>query len=126
MVGVDVSGSIDDKLLEMFCGEISAIGKKSGAEIHVLVFDTQVLSHTKMDGVDFESEVKKIEFARGGGTSFVEVVERAEALDPSIIVVLTDLYGPFGKQPGNIPVIWATAEDNAPEAPFGRVLKINE
>lgn len=125
-IGVDVSGSISDNILKIFASEIATIGKKTGAEIHLFVFDDGVLSEQKLAGVDFESEVKRIEFARGGGTSFVEVIERAQAVDPSIIVVLTDLYGPFGKAPGAIPVIWASPEDNPPDAPFGRVLKLNQ
>ena len=125
-VGVDVSGSISDRILETFAAEIAAIGRKSGAEIHVIVFDTTVLSEKKLEGTDFESEVRKIEFARGGGTSFIEVVDRAAEIEPSIIVVLTDMHGPFGEAPGRIPVIWATPEETPPEAPFGRVLRINE
>jgi len=126
VVGVDVSGSISDPVLDLFASEIASIGKKTGAEIHIIVFDDGIISEQKLDGVDFEAEIKKVEFARGGGTSFVEVVGRAAELDASIIVVLTDLYGPFGKPPGTTPVIWATPEDHAPEAPFGRVLKLNK
>jgi len=122
-VGVDVSGSIGDHELEIFCGEISAIGKKTGCEIHVIVFDTQVLSTQKLDGHDLESEIRKVDFARGGGTSFVDVLEKAKDIDPSIIVILTDLYGPFGEDP-RVPVIWASPEDNPPEAPFGNVLSL--
>lgn len=126
VVGVDVSGSISDPVLNLFAGEIASIGKKTGAEIHVIVFDDGVISQTKVDGVDFDAEIKKIEFARGGGTSFIEVIEKAQELDPSIIVILTDMYGPFGKAPGVTPVIWATPEDNPPSAPFGKVLQLNQ
>lgn len=125
VVGVDVSGSISDLLLQQFAGEIAGIGRRTGAEIHVLVFDTKVLSHTKMEGQSWETELTQIDFARGGGTCFVDVVNKAQELDPSIIVVLTDLYGPFGEQPGNTPVIWAIPDDKPPhEPPFGRVLSM--
>lgn len=126
VVGVDVSGSISDRVLEIFAGEIATIGNKTGAEIHVLVFDTQVLSETKMDGVDFKAEIMKIDFARGGGTDFVDVIDRATKLDPSIIVVLTDLYGGFGEDPKRIPVIWASPDENPPKPPFGRLLELNQ
>jgi len=122
-VGVDVSGSIGNTELEIFAGEIAAIGKKTGAEIHLIVFDTQVLSVNKLDGVDFEAEIKKVEFARGGGTSFVDVMEKAIEIDPSIVVVLTDLYGPFGDTP-NCKVVWASPDENPPEAPFGTTLSL--
>lgn len=125
VVGVDVSGSISDPLLEQFAAEIAGIGRRTGAEIHVLVFDTQVLSHTKMEGQSYEDEITKIDFARGGGTCFVDVVNKAAELDPSIIVVLTDLCGPFGEQPGNIPVLWTIPDAEPPGAPpFGKVLSM--
>lgn len=125
VVGVDASGSITDPILEQFSGEIAGIGRRTGAEIHVLVFDTKVLSHTKMAGQSWEQEITEIDFSRGGGTCFVDVIDKAQKLDPSIIVVLTDLYGPFGKAPGNTPVIWAIPDEKAPcEPPFGRVLSM--
>lgn len=123
VVGVDVSGSIGDHELEIFCGEISAIGRKTGCEIHVIVFDTKVLSQKKLDSFDLEGEIRKIDFARGGGTSFVDVLEKAQGIDPSIIVILTDLYGPFGEDPG-VPVIWASPEEQPPEPPFGTLLSL--
>jgi predicted metal-dependent peptidase len=126
VVGIDVSGSISDQILEIFGSEIAAIGRKTGCELHLIIFDDGVISEHKLQGIDFESEVKKVEFARGGGTSFIEVIERAKAIDPSIIVILTDMYGPFGEAPGNIPVIWATPESNHPEAPFGRVITLDQ
>lgn len=124
VVGVDVSGSISDPILNIFCGEIAAIGNKTGAEIHVIVFDDGIISEHKLDGVDFKDEIKKIQFARGGGTSFVDVINRAKEIDPSIIVILTDLYGPFGQSPAQIPVIWASPEDAPPTPPFGRLLSL--
>lgn len=122
-VCIDVSGSIGDVELSIFCAELASIGKKTGSELHVIIFDHGVHSVQKLDGVDFENEVKKIEFARGGGTSFVEPIKAAKDLDPSIIVVLTDLYGPFGDDP-RIPVIWSSTEDSPPTPPFGKLIKL--
>jgi len=120
-VGVDVSGSIDDRTLRTFAGEIAAIGKRTGAEIHVLVFDTQVLSHTKMGGQDWDTEITKITFARGGGTDFKPVIAAAQELEPSIIVILTDLYADFGPEP-KCKVVWAVEEETSIVPPFGRVI----
>ena len=124
VIGVDVSGSIGDAVLEIFCGEMASIGNKTGAELHVLVFDTQVLSTQKLDGVDFTSEIKKIDFARGGGTSFIDVLNKAEEIDPSIIVMLTDLEGPFRAEAPKCPIIWASPNQRHPEAPYGRTLSL--
>lgn len=127
VVGVDVSGSVDDDLLRRFAAEIAGIGKRTGAEIHVVVFDTAVISCTKMQGMSWDAEITKIDFARGGGTSFVEVVDLGAKMEASIIVILTDLMGPFGNRPKNIPVIWAIPQEETPsgyEPPFGKVLSL--
>ncbi|EBA02584.1 hypothetical protein RB2150_10259 [Rhodobacterales bacterium HTCC2150] len=126
VVGVDVSGSISDFVLKRFASEIASIGKKTSAEIHVIVFNDGIISEQKLDGVDFEAEIRKVKLGQLGGTSFVEVIDRAVELNASIILVLTDLYGPFGKAPRNTPVIWATPKYSAKEAPFGRILKLDE
>jgi hypothetical protein len=92
----------------------------------VLVFDTAVRSQTRLAGVDFAAEVHALDFARGGGTSFVEVVDHAAALDPSIVVILTDLHGPFGDPPRGVPVVWCVPDDGGrgEPAPFGRTIRL--
>jgi predicted metal-dependent peptidase len=123
-VGVDVSGSIDNRVLRKFAGEISAIGKKTGAEIYVLVFDTEVLSINKMEGLDWDKEITDIEFARGGGTDFRDVIDKSAEMDPSMIIILTDLYAGFGDDP-KVPVIWAIEEEQPPcTPPFGKVISM--
>lgn len=127
VVGVDVSSSIPDAVLRRFAAEVASIGKRTGAEIHVIVFDDAILSESTMQGHDWDSEIAGTKFARGGGTSFVAVVDRGAELKASIIVILTDLVGPFGEPPGAIPVIWAIAGDAAPAGctpPFGFVVSL--
>ena len=124
VVCLDVSGSISTLMLMRFAGEIAGIGNRTGAEIHLVVFDDGIHLVAKLDGVDFVSELKRLEFNRGGGTSFIEPVERAMELDPSAIVVLTDLMGPFGDPPRDVPVFWACPIIPIPSAPFGRVISV--
>lgn len=122
-VCVDVSGSIGDDILHIFCGEIAAIGNKTGAEIYVIVFDDGIHYVKKLAGIDFASELRQLKFGRGGGTSFVEPIEEAMKVDPSIIVVLTDLYGPFGPEPKRR-VVWASIEKENAQPPFGHLLSL--
>jgi hypothetical protein len=60
---------------------------------------------------------------RAGGTSFVDVLARADALDPSAIVLLTDLDGPIGPAPRR-PVIWACCRIPRTAPPFGQILDL--
>jgi predicted metal-dependent peptidase len=126
-VGVDVSGSIPDPLLRRFAAEIAGIGRRTGAEVHVIVFDEDIRAERRMAGLHWESEITGLSFAEGGGTSFVAVVDRVAALRAAAAVILTDLLGPFGDPPGRIPVIWATpGEAPSPGCgpPFGQVLSL--
>ncbi len=122
-VCIDSSGSVDTARLGLFAAQIAGIGRRTGAEIHVLVFDDGLRSRSRMQGNHWESEIARIAFARDGGTSFVEVIDEAVRLDPSAIVVLTDLDGPFGPAPRCVPVIWAVPDGSpARKPPFGRVI----
>ncbi|TCP38978.1 DUF2201 family putative metallopeptidase [Rhodovulum marinum] len=126
VVGVDSSGSVDGTLLAKFAAELAAIAKRTGAETHVLVFDQQVRGRAVMGGAAWEKRITDILFSRDGGTSFIQVMDEALALDPSAVVILTDLEGPFGPMPPKgLPVIWAVpGEPPSAGAPFGRVLSL--
>jgi predicted metal-dependent peptidase len=105
--------------------QVAGIGRRAGAEVHVLVFDEAVRSRVRLAGADWEREIASVAFARGGGTSFVEVLAEAARLGPSAIVILTDLDGPFGPPPRGAPVIWAVSAEALRRAPpFGRVISL--
>lgn len=123
-VAVDTSSSIDDARLGLFAAQVAGIGRRSGAEVHVLAFDTVVTGQSRMQGIAWESEIRRVDFARGGGTDFGPVIAAALALNPSVIVVLTDLDGPFGAAP-KVPVIWAIPQEKAPAPPFGKVISLS-
>ncbi|AZB55079.1 hypothetical protein EBL89_07050 [Cereibacter sphaeroides] len=122
-VALDTSTSIDDARLSLFAAQVAGIGRRTGAEVHVLAFDTVVTGHTRMQGIAWESEIQRVNFARGGGTDFGPVIQSALELDPSVIVMLTDLDGPCGPAP-KVPVIWAVPQDEAPKPPFGKVISL--
>jgi hypothetical protein len=123
-VAIDASGSIDAARLALFAAQVAGIGRRTGAEVHVLVFDDGLRAQVRMQGRHWEREITGIGFSRGGGTSFVEVMEAAARLDPAMIVVLTDLDGTFGPPPGRVPVLWAVPEEPPAPPPYGRVLSL--
>lgn len=123
-VAVDCSTSIDDARLALFAGQLAGIGRRTGAEVHVIAFDTEVQGVRQMRGAAWEEEIRSLPFKRGGGTDFAPAIAAAAALQPAAIVVLTDLDGPAGPPPGRIPVIWAVP-DAPPRTPgFGRVISL--
>lgn len=120
---VDVSGSIDDALMQRFAREIEALARRLAAALVLVVGDDhvqQVLHHRPgrttvaglMTGLRFE----------GGGTDFTPLLLEAARHAPDLVVVLTDLDGPARSQPP-CPVLWAVPEAYAAaQAPFGRKL----
>lgn len=91
VVALDTSSSITDPILAMFAAEAVAIVRRTGAEAHVLGFDTEVHSRGRLTGVD---DLRQCEMRRGGGTDFGPMLAEAQALTPAMTVVLTDLDAP--------------------------------
>lgn len=123
VVAVDCSGSIDEKLLNKFSSEISAIVQDvRPSVVHVLYFDSEVCA-TETFGC--EDDVKLSPHG-GGGTAFSPIFKHIEAneLNPVACVVLTDLCcSDYGDVP-SYPVLWASTEKH--DTPFGEVLLIQE
>ena len=123
VVVVDVSGSIDDALLERFANEIEAITRRLEAGLVLVIGDDRVQKVSAFEpGV---SDLREIEFNGRGGTDFTPLLEEADRHRPDVGVVLTDLDGPAHFQP-RWPVIWAVTEAHSRAVqPFGRKLTLS-
>ncbi len=68
-------------------------------------------------------EVRKV---GGGGTDFQWLADEILGLPerPEVCLFFTDMYGGFGRQPDDVPVIWLSVSDIA-VAPFGEVINVN-
>lgn len=121
VVAIDTSGSIDNRILQNFLGEIRGIVEAYGTfEGHVCCCDAAV--HTWQDLT--EESVGKIKIAGGGGTSFVPVFQEISkrGLEPAALIYLTDGYGDFPKMAPEYPVMWVMTTDVV--APFGATVEI--
>jgi predicted metal-dependent peptidase len=123
VVGLDSSGSVGDLVLSLFAAEVAGIARRSGAETHLLCFDDTVYHHAILTPGHCEKALTTAELRRGGGTSFRDVIDEARRIDPSIVVILTDLDGPFGPPPP-FDVLWATPCATWSVPPFGKVLSL--
>jgi predicted metal-dependent peptidase len=126
VIGCDTSGSIGDKQINQFFGELKGIFEDlNPREVVIMWCDARV------HRVDYLEEVGDLDTVRekgapgGGGTSFVPVFERIEklGLDPDMLVYLTDMYGTFPKEAPDYPVIWGSI--GGKEAPFGEMVFID-
>jgi predicted metal-dependent peptidase len=123
VVIVDVSGSIDDRVMQRFAREIEAITRRLEAGLVLIIGDDRVQRVTRFE--PGRGDLGEIEFRGGGGTDFTPLLEAADEHRPDITVVLTDLDGPARFEP-RWPVLWAIPEAHrGAVAPFGRKLVLS-
>lgn len=120
VVGVDTSGSILGDDLALFAAEAVSAVRRTGAEAHLLGFDTEVHHRARLD---HRAALTGLALRQGGGTDFAGVLAEAQALDPSLIVVLTDLLGPLPAAP-RAPVVWAVPAEPPKRPAFGQVIAL--
>jgi len=120
---VDVSGSIDNRVMQRFSNEIDRIIRVLRTRVHLIIGDDKVRSQSKLEaGVQ---ALRSINFEGGGGTDFQPLIQAANALQPDIGVFLTDLEGSAGSPPA-WPIIWAVPIQQALHAaPFGQRLLLD-
>jgi predicted metal-dependent peptidase len=120
VVIVDVSGSIEDALMEKFAREIAAITRRLEAALVLIIGDEAVRKVVQF--APGRADWRDIEFNGGGGTDFTPLLQEADKHHPDIAVVLTDLDGPAHWRP-TWPVLWAVPHAHATATqPFGRKL----
>ena len=121
VIGLDTSSSITDAQLSLFAAEAIALSRRSGAETHVLGFDTDVHTRVRLDQPD---ALKKIPFRRDGGTDYREVFDIARGFDPSLLVMLTDLDAPLPPDP-HVPIVWAIPKAPPRNIAYGTVIRMD-
>ncbi|MEL6119154.1 MAG: VWA-like domain-containing protein [Pseudomonadota bacterium] len=122
VIGLDTSSSLRRETLEMFAAEAASAVRRSGAEAHLLGFDTEVHFRGQIFNAD---AMGAIATRSGGGTDYADVLEEAEALAPSMIIMLTDLDAPTAFRV-SAPVLWAVPAPPRIEPKFGEVLVIGD
>ena len=112
---IDTSGSIGQKELSEFLGEVSGILEDCKPEkAYIIYCDADI---NKVDEFTVEDLPIKPTMYGGGGTDFIPPFEylEKEGIHPECLIYLTDMYGAFPKQEPSYPVIWArTSNANAP------------
>jgi predicted metal-dependent peptidase len=98
-IGLDVSGSIDNKMLADFMGEVGGIMQQfQDFRLRVWTFDTEVNEFSFKEFTPMnQEEIKDYEIVGGGGTDFecnFNFMEQND-INPDKFVMFTDGY-PFG------------------------------
>ena len=118
VIAIDTSSSVTDTQLELFAAEAMGIQRRSGAECHLFGFDTDIHSQTRLDSLE---SLKQLDMRRGGGTDLAPVFATGRRLDPSVLIILTDLDAPLPPIP-RYDVIWAVPSPVRQAPSFGTLL----
>ena len=120
---VDTSGSMGTTQLDAALAEVAGVVKATGGEVVVLDADAAVQGrHTARRA----SDVRKIEFAGGGGTDFRPALKALAEDRPGYdaVVYLTDGHGSFPKEePTKFHVIWVLTPSGQ-RPPWGTVIEL--
>lgn len=122
VIGLDTSSSISRQTLDMFAAEAISMVRRTGAEAYLLGFDTEVHSRSQLLSVD---AMGALAMRSRGGTDFKAVLAEAQALDPSMTVVLTDLDAPV-ECLVSTPVMWAVPYKPSTTPGFGDVFVMDD
>jgi predicted metal-dependent peptidase len=124
-VALDVSGSVTEKDLAEFLGELNALKGTTPVRITLFACDSDLHADTPWICEPWEEFRLPRKFEGGGGTAFAPVfdwVERA-GTHPDALVYFTDAEGEFPKLAPNYPVLWLV-KGKAP-VPWGRRIQLN-
>lgn len=117
---IDTSGSISQGLLNQFAAEVNDFRAQMRAPMTVLWHDTAVYKTEEL-ALDEEWQPQA---KGGGGTSHVEAFAKALALEPELIVALTDCYSDYPPDPGVQSLFLRYGRGEAPA--WGQVIDMEE
>jgi len=125
VVALDTSGSIGDKEISEFVGEVNAIKSQLRAKITLLACDSALAKGAPWTFEAWEEFKLPEKFQGGGGTSFVPVFEWADEQDlaPDLVVYFTDAQGQFPEHEPAYPVTWLVKGKTA--VPWGQRVQLN-
>ncbi len=125
VVARDTSGSISDRELDLFTGEVRGI-LKSAQNVECKVIDCDAEVHGVYD-INDEETLDEVEIIGRGGTDFRPVFEEIKGMNmvPHVVVYLTDGEGTFPEEVPPYPVLWAVKNTRKIEIPFGRYIEVH-
>lgn len=105
VVAIDTSGSIGQKELDEFGGEIADIHKEVRPQRLIVIYCDAKVNHVDEFGPDDELHFK---LHGGGGTDFRPPFKwlDEQKVQPRAFAYLTDGYGPFPEREPDFPTIW--------------------
>lgn len=123
---IDTSGSVGQKQLDLFFGEVYGILEDiRPSHIYLMFCDAQVHRVDEVEDVSDLLHIRKQGAPGGGGTSFIPVFEKIDemGIEPDAVIYLTDGMGTFMKEAPPYPVLWGNIYPNS-KYPWGEVVDL--
>jgi predicted metal-dependent peptidase len=124
-VAIDVSGSVTEKDLAEFLGELNALKGTTPVRITLFACDSDLAAGAPWIFEPWDELRLPRQFAGGGGTSFAPVFDwiARHGQQPDSLIYFTDADGEFPREAPDYPVLWLV-KGKAP-VPFGRRIQLN-
>lgn len=117
---VDCSGSVSEEDFNKGIVEFNSIKEKLNPnQTHLITFDTEI-KHTYVFQRD--EPIEDLEFIGYGGTDLIEVFNYANKINPTVLVVFSDLYCEMINEEPNYPVIWICFNNPTATVNFGNLI----
>ena len=120
-VAVDVSGSIEQPLLDAFAAEVSAVLEEFDTDLDVLTCDMSLTSRQTLGRQDLPLTLLA---TGGGGTDFrppFQILER-DGVSPACLVYFSDMQCSRYPEEPEYPVLWVCPREPQSPPPFGEVV----
>lgn len=117
---VDCSGSVSEEDFNKGIVEFSSIKEKLNPnQTHLITFDTKI-KNTYIFQRD--EPIEDLEFIGFGGTDLTEVFNYANEINPTVLVVFSDLYCEMINEETNYQVIWICFNNPTATVNFGTLI----
>ena len=124
VIGVDTSGSVSNKELEHFLGEVNAISTEVQPLSITIIYCSTKINH--IDTFEQGDEVTRFKYNDRGGTLVMPVFDyvEKEGLPCDQMVYLTDLEVADFPQRVDYPLLWVSSGGAGYAAPIGETVRI--
>lgn len=124
VIGVDTSGSVSDKELQHFLGEVNAISQEVQPQSITIIYCSMRINH--IDTFEHGDEVTRFNYTDRGGTLVMPVFQHVRDNDIPCdqMVYLTDLEVFDWPDRVDYPLLWVSSGRAGQKAPIGETVRI--